>query len=363
MIDHPKRSEEDQLMTDDIKMAASESDRYTILVVDDEALNIRILSSLLEPEYRVRVANSGERALEVLERHAAPDLILLDIMMPGIDGLEVCRRIKANPRTRSVPIIFVTAITDSGSEEEGLSLGAVDYLTKPIVPAIVRARVATHLALHHQRKDLEKRVAIRTEELLSARLKLIHQLGRAAEFRDNETGMHILRMAHYSRLLAKAIDADPEWCELVFLAAPMHDVGKIGVPDSVLLKPGKLNPEEWEIMQAHAEMGADIIGGSQNTPLFQIAMNIALQHHERWDGTGYPKGLREQEISLEGRIAAIADVFDALVSARPYKNAWSIDEAFAHIKEQSGKHFDPELAQHFLKLRPQIKSIKSEFSD
>src|SRR5574343_218038 len=292
--------------------------KQCILVVDDSPDNIDLLSEILRDEYRIRIATSGEKALKIVYSDEPPDLILLDIMMPGISGLEICRRLKANPDRRRIPIIFVTAMSSTEDEKRGLETGAVDYITKPISPPIVQARVRTHLALFDQSRELERMVFQRTRELLTTRQQVIRRLGRAAEFKDNETGNHVLRMSHYARLIAVAYGLGQEAASIIFNTAPMHDIGKIGIPDAILLKPGKLTLDEWDVMYQHPLMGAEIIGKHDNE-LLETARIIALTHHEKWDGTGYPQRLQADAIPIEGRIVAVADVFDALMSKRPYK--------------------------------------------
>lgn len=336
--------------------------KQSILVVDDTPENIDLLSELLRDEYQVRVAASGERALKIAYSDEPPDLILLDIMMPGISGLEICRRLKANPDRRRIPIIFVTAMSSIEDEERGLQLGAVDYITKPISPPIVKARVRTHLALYDQNRELERMVHQRTQELLTTRQQIIRRLGRAAEFKDNETGNHVLRMSHYARLIASAHGLGEEAANIIFNTAPMHDIGKIGIPDSILLKPGKLDEADWKVMHRHPIMGAEIIGKHDNG-LLETARIIALSHHEKWDGSGYPQGLKGEDIPLEGRIVAIADVFDALVSVRPYKRAFSIEESLQMMAAATGEHFDPNLMQAFNKALPEILRVKEIYAD
>ena len=320
--------------------------KHTLLVVDDTLSNITLLCSILEPFYRVKVATNGEKALQIALGEDPPDLILLDVVMPGLDGYEVCRRIKAHPARHSIPILFVTALEQQADEEMGLALGAEDYIVKPFSPPIVLARVRTHLALYDQTRELERKVDIRTRELQKTRLEIIKRLGRAAEFRDNETGNHVLRMSHYSRLIARAAGLGDAVAEMLFLAAAMHDIGKIGTPDYVLLKPGKLNAQEWEIMQKHVTMGAEIIGDHPDE-LLAMARTVALSHHEKWDGTGYPLGLKGKDIPVVGQIVAIADVFDALTSSRPYKEPWPMEQAIQTILDGGDRHFDPELIPAF----------------
>ncbi|HXE37767.1 MAG TPA: two-component system response regulator [Azonexus sp.] len=336
--------------------------KQSILVVDDLPENIDLLSKTLSDDYRIRAATSGEKALKIVYSDEPPDLILLDIMMPGLSGLEICRRIKANPDRRRIPIIFVTAMSSIEDEQLGLEVGAVDYITKPISPPIVKARVRTHLALYDQSRELERMVRQRTHELITTRQQIIRRLGRAAEFKDNETGNHVLRMSHYARLIADAHGLGEEATNILFSTAPMHDIGKIGIPDSILLKPGKLNAEEWKVMHQHPIMGAEIIGAHENE-LLETARVIALSHHEKWDGSGYPSGLKGEDIPLAGRIVAIADVFDALLSVRPYKPAFSPEQSLALMDTQIGRHFDPELMVSFKRALPEIFRIKDIYAD
>ncbi len=293
--------------------------RQTILVVDDIPENIDVLSGILSDSFKVKAATNGENALKIAA-HMPPDLILLDVMMPKMDGYEVCRRLKQDPGTQAIPVIFVTAKGEMENEMQAFELGAVDYITKPVSPPIVMARVRAQLALYEKNRKLEATVEQRNIELHAARLEIIRHLARAAEYRDNETGMHVLRMSHYAFVLAKAVGMNDVQAELLLNAAPMHDIGKIGIPDKVLLKPGKLDVDEWELMKKHAEIGAVIIG-EDNSELLQMAHTVALTHHEKWNGQGYPAGLAGEAIPLVGRITAVVDVFDALTTDRPYKQA------------------------------------------
>ncbi len=340
----------------------SASDKERILIVDDTPDNIDLLVGVLQPDYEIMAAINGERALKIARAPNKPDMILLDIMMPGLDGYEVCRQIKADPATSEIPVIFITAKSEVADETQGFALGAVDYITKPISPPIVRARVHTHLTLHDQRRAMAREVRERTRELHETRLEIIRHLARAAEFRDKDTGTHIIRMSHYSRLLGQAYGGNEEWVDRLFNAAPMHDVGKIGIPDHILLKPGKLDEAEWEVMKRHTTYGGEIIGDNPS-PLLQMARNIALTHHERWDGSGYPAGLKGEEIPLEGRIVALADVFDALTSVRPYKQAWTVEAAVAEMRQGAGKHFDPHLVTLFEGILPDCLNIQSRYGD
>ncbi len=338
------------------------SSAQTVLIIDDTPDNIDVIAGILNSAYKLKAALNGERGLAIARTQPVPDLILLDVMMPDIDGYEVLRRLHADPLTRNIPVIIISALSELEDEFKGLELGAVDYITKPVSPKIVEARVRTHLALHRQSIELEKKVQERTEELQRTRLEIIRRLGRAAEFRDNETGYHVIRMSHHARMIALAANCGEEWAELLFNAAPMHDVGKIGIPDNILLKPGKLDPDEWEVMKTHSAIGAEIIGDDQSE-LMCLSRVIAESHHEKWNGTGYPKGLKGEEIPLAGRIVALADVFDALTSERPYKKAWSIEDALAFIKKESGSHFDPALVAVFENVLPEMLKIMSMYRD
>ncbi|MBY6186396.1 two-component system response regulator [Marinobacter hydrocarbonoclasticus] len=333
----------------------------TILVVDDIPENIDVLVGILKPDYQIKVALDGVTALKIVEQ-SPPDLILLDIMMPEVDGLEVCRRLKAQPMTSPIPVIFVTALGEVADEAAGLAVGAVDYLTKPVNAAIVQARVKTHLALYNQAQHLESLVRSRTHELEQARLHVVQCLGRAAEYKDNETGLHVIRMSHYAERLARAAGLPEHFCQVLLHAAPMHDIGKIGIPDRILKKEARLDAKEWDVMRTHPELGAKILGDLE-TELMQMASTIALTHHERWDGEGYPQGLKGTDIPVEGRIVAIADVFDALTSRRPYKGAWTVDDTLAEMQRERGTQFDPELVDLFLTLEPEIRVIAERYQD
>ena len=336
--------------------------KQTILIVDDTPENIDVLNGLLSPDYRIKVALNGERALKIVQSKDAPDLVLLDVMMPGMDGYEVCRRLKADAATEKIPIIFVTAKSEETEETKGFDLGAADYIRKPIVPSIVKARVKTHLALYRQNQTLEETVRQRTAQLEITQLEIIRRLGRAAEFKDNETGLHVIRMSHYARILALGMGMSETEAELLLHAAPMHDVGKIGIPDRIMLKPGPLNEGEFALMRKHPKFGYDIIG-DHPSQLLQIARQVALTHHEKWNGKGYPRGVRGEEIPLNGRIVAIADVFDALTSVRPYKSAWSVEKAVGLLGRESGEHFDPKIVEQFMICLPDILKVKERYAE
>lgn len=330
-------------------MMSLQDSRPTLLLVDDEPGNLQVLRHTLQDQYRLLFAKDGQAALDLV-RSDRPDLILLDVMMPGLSGYEVCRHLKRDPWTSAIPVVFVTALADVANEHTGLELGVVDYITKPFNPHIVRARVRTHLSL------------VRADELLETRLEVVQCLGRAAEFKDNETGRHVVRMSHYSQIVARALGYGEQAAQDLLHAAPMHDIGKIGIPDAVLLKPGKLTAEEWKIMRQHTVIGARILG-DHPSGLLQLAASIALNHHEKWDGSGYPNGLAGEDIPHTARVVAVADVFDALTSVRPYKRAWSVSDAVELLREESGRHFDPEIVTAFLDCLPQILVVKERWAD
>ncbi len=344
--------------------------KETILVVDDTQSNLALFDSLLKPIYIVKIALSGADALSLVSK-AQPSLILLDIMMPDIDGYEVCRQLKANPETSHIPIIFVSAKDEVSDEVYGLSLGAVDYIHKPINNTILQARIKANLPdkIHLDqfskiinKRDIElkktnQKLDAAKQSIENSRMEMIKGLVRAAEFKDHDTGFHINRVADYSRLLAEKVTDDNIFIDMVYSAAPMHDIGKIGIPDNILLRRGSLTREEFEIMQTHTQIGASIIEPNQPGVL-GMAYNIALTHHEKWDGSGYPEGLIGEQIPLEGRIVAVADVFDALTSTRPYKKSWSVEQAVELLSAQKNKHFDARLVTAFIEILPQITKIK-----
>lgn len=343
--------------------------KHTILLVDDTTQNLALLNTALKSLYSIKMAFSGVQALQIIEK-AKPSLILLDVMMPDMDGYELCRQLKINPETRTIPIIFVTAKDNVDNEIFGLSLGAVDYIHKPININLLQARIKTHLPdftaenntketdqVDHINELLDKELT--TED---ARLATINRLVRVAEYRDGDTSLHMHRVALYSRLLAQQMIDDEQFVEKIYKAAPMHDIGKIGIPDDILLRQGTLTREEFEIMKTHTEIGASIIETNQQGVL-AVAYNIALTHHEKWDGSGYPAGLKGEEIPIEGRIVAIADVFDALTSVRSYKKSWSIEDAVELLLEQSNQHFEADMVHKFIAVLPQVIEIKEKFSD
>lgn len=319
-----------------------------ILIVDDEPANLALLRQVLAPEYSLVFARSGTEALAAALKHR-PALILLDIQMPDMDGYTACRKLKADQQTESIPVIFVTSLAEIGNETEGFAAGAVDYIVKPISPPIVLARVRNHLSL------------VSAAQLESSYKDAIYMLGEASEFKDADTGTHIWRMAAYSSALAAALGWGAEACQQIEMAAPMHDIGKLGIPDAILHKPGKLTAEEFDVMKTHATVGYKILSKS-TAPLLQMAATIAHYHHEKWDGSGYPCGLIGQSIPEMARIVAIADVFDALTTKRPYKEIWPLDRVIETLTSASGSHFEPRLVECFLHILPQIISIRDAWS-
>lgn len=334
--------------------------KATILIVDDSPENIDVLVGILRDDYIIKVAINGEVALRLVERNP-PDLILLDVVMPGMDGYEVCERLKVNKATCDIPIIFITVMDEVVDEQKGLELGAVDYLTKPVKPALVKARVRSHLALYDQSRYLQSVVNKQTLDLAESRRQVIDILGRVASFKDNQTGQHVQRMSQYSRLLALAHGLSEEEAELLMLAAPMHDIGKIAIPDSILLKEEPLTEDEMAVMRMHPEVGYRILGQHEST-LLRLASEIALTHHEKFDGTGYPRGLKGEEIPTTTRIVTIVDVFDVLTTDRPYKKARSVSEALAILRTGKGTQFDPVLVEEFFGILDQILEVMSHFS-
>ncbi|POZ61957.1 response regulator [Chromobacterium alticapitis] len=340
----------------------------TVLIVDDAPECLSVLGELLQPHYRVRVANSGPTALRLAAAGPPPDLVLLDMMMPGMDGRATFARLRADPATAEVPVIFVTAMSEIKDELSGLEAGAVDYITKPIVPQLVLARVRIQLELklardrlNVQNRWLEREVARRMEENDLTQRVAIHALARLAEMRDMETGNHLLRTQGYVQLLGRLLQRDPSFrpqlsdydIDLMARSAPLHDIGKVGIPDRILLKPGKLDAAEWDIMRTHARLGEEAIAQAERDagrPLdfLACAKDVAGHHHERWDGKGYPDGLAGEAIPLSARLMALADVFDALISCRCYKPALAFEAARGLIEAGRGSQFQPELVDAFL---------------
>lgn len=358
-------------------------DRSVILVVDDTPQNLQLMSALLGEHYKVQVSISGEKALRLMESGPLPDLVLLDILMPGIDGYEVCRRMKADPRMREVPVIFVTAKSDAAEEQLGLDLGAADYVTKPISPSIVLARIRTHLLLkraaellQERDKTLEEEVRFRTHALSGMQDATIMAMSSMAETRNTEAGNHIRRTRNYVRVLAERLQENPRFSaylnpaqvDVLYNSAPLHDIGKAGIPDRILLKPGPLEPDEFEIMKTHTSLGRDAILAAEKqldsvNPFLQCAREIALSHQEKWDGSGYPEGLKGEDIPIAARLMAVADVYDALISRRVYKAPISHEQALAVIAEGRGSHFDPDVADAFIAIAEDIRAIEHRYPD
>lgn len=357
--------------------------RPTVLVVDDTPDNLSLMAGLLKDRYKVKVANNGEKALKIAQAEEQPDLILLDIMMPGLSGYEVCEILKKDPATRDIPIIFLTAMTATDDEKKGLELGAVDFITKPVNPPIVMARVATQLQvkvaadfLKDQNQYLEQEVAKRTRELAAIQDVTILAMASLAETRDNDTGNHIRRTQHYMKLLADYLKPHPRFAHflsdhtisMLFKSAPLHDIGKVGIPDRILLKPGRFEPHEFEIMKTHCKLGRDAIQHAEDqlgleVEFLKFAKEIAYGHQEKWDGSGYPEKLAGEAIPISARLMAVADVYDALISRRVYKEGMPHEKAVAIIAEGRGSHFDPDITDAFLVLQDRFHAIAQQYAD
>ncbi len=339
-----------------------------ILIVDDEPLNIDILSNVLQNDYIVLAATNGSNGLQAAY-NAKPDIIILDVCMPNMDGYEVCRQLKENPATREIPIIFCTTQESDDDEAIGLQMGAVDYIHKPFKPNLLAIRIKNHLELHLYKKSLESMVQERTNhlQLLNDEVdqtfkETLFTLAEAAEIRSRETGQHIRRVAHYSYLLAKHYGLPESECETIKLASTMHDIGKLFIPDDILHKNGKLTEEEFDVMKKHSQYGEKILQNSKRE-LFRVSSIIAATHHEKYDGSGYPQGLKAKDIPIEGRIVAVTDVFDALAHERSYKPAWPMDKIISYFENQQGIHFDPELVWLFFNNIEEFLGIKEKFRD
>ena len=342
-------------------------EQKTILIVDDTETNIETLVELLQDKYDLLAAISGEDVLEIIDEEEKIDLVLLDIMMPGIDGFEVCKRLKKNKKTKEIPIIFITAKTDEDSIEKAYEVGGVDYITKPFRSREVLSRIANHLALFEQQHYLEYMVDLRTKELQNLNKEIedtlrevVYTMGTIGELRSKETGNHVKRVALYSELFAKYYGLSEKEIKILKEASPMHDIGKIAIPDAVLNKPGRFTPKEYDIMKKHAELGFEMLKYSHRD-LLQAAAIVAYEHHEKWDGTGYPRGLKGKDIHIYGRITAIADVFDALGSERVYKPAWEDEKIFKLFKEERGKQFEPKLVDIFFDYIDEFLQIRDKY--
>jgi len=359
------------------------STKPTILVVDDSPENLSLMSGLLKDQYRVKVANNGEKALTIIDTGPLPDIILLDIVMPGLNGYDVCRQLKSEARSRDVPVIFLTSMNDTEDEKKGFELGAVDYITKPISPIKLMVRVRNQLALKASAdfiKDknlyLEQEVARRTREVQAIQDVTIMTIASLAETRDNETGKHIRRTQIYVKLLAEHLKSNPRFCDylteyniqLLYKSAPLHDIGKVGIPDRILLKPGRLEPDEFEIMKTHTTIGRDAIQHAENqlglsVDFLHCAKEIAYSHQEKWDGSGYPQGLSGEDIPIAARLMALADVYDSLISHRVYRPGMSHDETLEIIRHGKGNHFDPDLVDAFLELADEFRQTAGRYAD
>lgn len=340
--------------------------RPTILIVDDNRTNIQILNEILHDSYAIRAATNGPDALTLATDEDAPDLILLDVVMPEMDGYEVCRHLKGDEKTANIPVLFVTVRDEVEDETQGLDLGAVDYIIKPIIPSILKARVRNHLDLKRHQNQLEDLVNERTMQLKEGYVDTIFRLTLASEFKDEVTGKHIKRISFYTKALAEQLGGDPTFCEHVYFASPMHDIGKVAIPDSILLKKGPLDEQEWQTMKTHTEIGFKILQNSKS-PYLQMAEEIALYHHERWDGGGYPYGLKKEAIPITARIMNIADQYDALRSQRPYKPSFDHRKAVSIITQGDGRtlpeHFDPEILAAFVKAAGTFADIFETHKD
>ena len=348
----------------------------TILIVDDTPENLSVLNGLLSPLHRVRAVNSGQRALRAAASQPRPDLILLDVMMPGMDGYEVIGRLQADPGTADIPVIFVSALDGSDDEERGLTLGAKDYITKPIRPAIVIARVKAHLDLKAARDRLQDSNRSLGEEIDQIQDVSIRALARLAEIRDPETGNHLRRTQNYVRTLAMELRSHPRFAafltehniDVLFKSAPLHDIGKVGIKDDILRKPGRLTPEEWEVMKTHSLLGYEALKQAESEAeksieFLSMAKDIAHYHHEKWDGSGYPAGLAGDLIPISARLMALADVFDALINPRVYKGAFSLQRALQIIREGRGSHFDPDVVDAFFAREEEFIAIAMRHAD
>lgn len=354
----------------------------TILIVDDSPNNLTMIASLLHDFYTVKAVNRGVKVFKVVKEEQ-PDLILLDIMMPDLDGYEVCRLLKADPHTRNIPIIFLTSRSEIESEELGMKLGAVDYITRPISPLILLSRVKAHFVdasaartLRVSNEYLEFEVTKRSRQLEALQDVTILALASLAETRDCDTGHHLKRTQHYMRVLGNHLKSHPRFSdflspamvEILFKSAPLHDIGKVGIPDRILLKPGRYEPEEFEIMKNHPRLGRDALVNAQktvgqNVEFLNVAMEIVYSHHEKWDGSGYPQGLAGEAIPISARLMALADVYDALVCRRVYKSGMTHEQATQIIIEGRGKHFDPDIVDAFLASSVEFQHISATFAD
>ncbi|MGH8676076.1 MAG: HD domain-containing phosphohydrolase [Burkholderiales bacterium] len=349
-------------MTSRTESPTRQGKRATVLVVDDSEDVRQLFQTALKAEYDVKLAGSGSEALHQADTDPLPDIILLDVQMPAPNGYEVCAQLKANPALCNIPVIFITARSDVKDQGKGLALGAADYITKPFSTPLVLARLRNHLALYDQRRALEDQVQQRTDELHTTRRQIIRRLSRAMEYREGGLTNRVLRVSHYVKALAAEAGMDSDLIEILFEAVPLYDIGKIGVPDYILLKTDQLNKIETTEMRRHPEIGAHIIG-KHETPLLATARLMALTHHERWDGKGYPKGLSGEAIPLVGRILAIADAYEAMTATQRHRSPFHTHKAERQIIEASGTQFDPQLVTAFKNVSRDFEKIRRTFHD
>jgi putative two-component system response regulator len=343
--------------------AMASSEPPVVLAVDDSPELLVLMSKLLQKDYRVLTADDRGTALDYAHGKPRPDLILLDVEMPGASGFELCRELKRDPKTADIPVIFLTGKVDAKAQVEGLEAGAIDYITKPINAAVLKARVRTQMTLIKHRAELEQMVKERTAQLESTRRQLIQRLARAMEMHETTAvGNRVMRLGQYARLLAQAAGAPPEVCERAMLSAPLHDVGKLGVPAEILRKRGKLSAPDWERVRRHPQIGAEIIGVHEDA-LLRMAREMALTHHERWDGEGYPRGLKGDAIPWSGRLMAIVDAFEAMTSTQFYRDPMPVLAAATEIQGASGKRYDPKLVEAFKLALPTMRKVREAYSD
>ncbi len=391
LVVQPSGSPSETISTD--RVSARPAARHAkILIVDDESLVVRVVRRLLEEQgyQRLETVTDPTQVISTMLSFQ-PDLVLLDIVMPGMSGIDILRERQEFAALQLIPIIILSASNDSATRRDALKLGCADFLGKPVDAAELILRVHNVLTvktyqdrLRNEADELERQVRLRTRELENSRQQVIQCLAKAAEFRDNDTGQHVLRVGKYSAILGEQLGFDRHYCEQLELAAQLHDVGKIGIPDSILLNPGKLTPDEFSVMQNHCLIGCRIIeplvakqfaaaaslqvpdgddSSDKIAPILRLAARIALTHHERWDGKGYPLGLKGEEIPIEGRIVAVADVYDALQSPRPYKPAFETDKCLQIIIEETGTHFDPQVVQGLFESFPRIERVRQQYRD
>lgn len=351
------------------------SPKRKVLIVDDTPDNIHVLMETLKEDYAIVAAINGEKALTMALMQPSPDIILLDVMMPGINGYEVCKRLKEDVRTASIPVIFVTALSEAEDESRGLELGAVDYITKPFQPAIVKARVRNHVELKRHRDELEHLVAEQIEEIANSQMATIFAMSKLAESRDDDTGKHLERTQIYCKMLAELLaekedfkaTIDANYIATIYYASPLHDIGKVAIPDAILCKPGKLTDEEFGQMKTHTLRGSEtlamVVSRHPNNAFVNMGVDIARWHHEKWNGKGYPDGISGEDIPLCARIMAIADVYDALTSRRCYKEPFTHEKACEILQHDAGSHFDPALVAAFMEINAAFDQIRQELGN